>query len=48
MESGSRREEVTPLTFDETMQSFNERLIKAREDYNKINAAIFESLIDIH
>ena len=44
--SDGRREEATPLTFTETILSFNDRLMKDQVDQNQINVAIWENLID--
>jgi hypothetical protein len=40
VELNKRREHVTPMTLEETMRSFNEKLIKDQEEKNQINAAI--------
>ena len=47
VEFDGRREQVTPLTFAKTMRSFNERIMKAQEDHNRINASILDSLVNI-
>ena len=56
-ESNGRRFQDTPPDFAATMRSlrvdlqscreYNERMLKAQEDQNQINAAILQSLIDI-
>jgi hypothetical protein len=47
VESDGRREQVTPMTLEETMRSFNERMIKAQEEHNQINASILHSITNI-
>ena len=45
--SNGRREQITIENLMETMQSFIERLAKVQEEQNRINIAIFQSLIDM-
>lgn len=39
-ESNGRREQVTPLTLEKIMRSFNEWFIKVKEEENQINVVI--------
>lgn len=47
VKSYGRREQVTPLTLEKTMRSFNEGLIKDQGEENKINVASLQSIRDI-